>query len=75
MEAIAELNQKVEAQPVAEEIIHAFLADSEEAKPKTKDVTSRVRMVTREDDKNIFFETQDRRANDAWVHRNYIRKQ
>ena len=32
-------------------------------------------MVTREDDKNIFFETQDRTQKDAWVHRNYIRKQ
>ena len=75
VEAIAELNQKVEAQPVASETIHAFLTDSEQAASKAKDVTTRVRMVTREDDKNIFFETQDRRANDAWVHRNYIRKQ
>jgi hypothetical protein len=75
VEAIAESNQKVAAEPVASETIHAFLADSEQPKSRAKDVTSRVRMVTREDDRNIFFETQDRRANDAWVHRNYIRKQ
>jgi hypothetical protein len=30
--------------------------------------------VTREDDKNVFFETQDRQQKDAWIHRNYIRK-
>jgi len=38
-------------------------------------VTRRVKLVTREDDKNIFFETRDRNDKDNWVHRNYIRKQ
>jgi hypothetical protein len=31
--------------------------------------------VTREDDKNAFYETQDRTQQDSFVHRNYIRKQ
>ena len=74
-EALAELDQKPAAEPVASENIHAFLADSEQPKAKSKEVTQRVRVVTREDDQNIFFETQDRREKDAWVHRNYIRKQ
>jgi hypothetical protein len=74
-EALAELDQHANAEPVASETINAFLADSEQPKPKSKDVTPRVRVVTREDDDNIFFETQDRREKDAWVHRNYIRKQ
>ncbi|HEX5890460.1 MAG TPA: DUF6569 family protein [Pyrinomonadaceae bacterium] len=74
-EALAELDQKPAAEPVVSETIHEFLADSEQPKPKSKDVTQRVRVVTREDDQNIFFETQDRREKDAWVHRNYIRKQ
>ena len=56
-------------------MIRTFLAESEQAKPATKEVTPRVRMVTREDDKNVLFETQDRNDKDAWVHRNYIRKQ
>jgi hypothetical protein len=34
-----------------------------------------VRLVTREDDKNAFYETQDRTQKDGFVHRNYIRKQ
>ena len=74
-EALAELNPDKKAEPVAGEAINAFLADSQQPKPQAKAVTDRVRVVTREDDKNVFFETQDRRQNDAWVHRNYIRKQ
>jgi hypothetical protein len=74
-EALAELDQQTNAEPVASETINAFLVDSEQPKPKAKDVTQRVKVVTREDDNNIFFETQDRSEKDAWVHRNYIRKQ
>ncbi|HKV34560.1 MAG TPA: DUF6569 family protein [Pyrinomonadaceae bacterium] len=74
-EALAELDQKPAAEPVASETVQAFLAESEQPKAKSKEVTQRVRVVTREDDQNIFFETQDRREKDAWVHRNYIRKQ
>src|SRR5690349_8262158 len=73
-EALAELNDDAKPQPVADETIHAFFADAEQPKAQAKAVTERVRVVTREDDKNVFFETQDRRQNDAWVHRNYIRK-
>ena len=77
-EALAELNQVAQAEPspaVADEAIHEFLVASEKPKAQAKAVTERVRVVTREDEKNVFFETQDRRQNDAWVHRNYIRKQ
>ena len=75
VEAISELDQTAKAEPVADETIHAFLADSERPASKAKEVTSRVRVLTREDDANVFFETQDRSQKDAWVHRNYIRKQ
>jgi hypothetical protein len=75
VEAIAEIQKGLEATPVTDETVRGFLADSEQAKPATKDVTSRVRVVTREDDKNVLFETQDRTQKDVWVHRNYIRKQ
>lgn len=75
VEAIAELHQRAKPEPVADETIRAFLNDSEQPDAKAKEVTERVRVVTREDDKNIFFETQDRLQKDVWVHRNYIRKQ
>jgi len=74
-EALSEMNQDAKAEPVANEEIHAFLNASEAPKPQSKAVTPRVRVVTREDDQNVFFETQDRAQKDAWVHRNYIRKQ
>jgi len=75
VEAIAELNQETEPKEVATETVHAFLAESEKPSAAAKEVTPRVRLVTREDDKNAFYETQDREQKDGWVHRNYIRKQ
>src|SRR5215217_3033804 len=75
VEAVAESNKDAEATPVVSEVVHAFLTDSEKARAEERQVTRRVKVVTREDEKNIFFETQDRAANDGWVHRNYIRKQ
>jgi hypothetical protein len=76
VEAIAELGMApVKPVPVASETVESFLAESEKPAAAAKEVTTRVRMVTREDDKNVFFETQDREQKDGWVHRNYIKKQ
>ena len=77
MEAIAELNTHTDdTKPVASETVESFLTESEKPAAAAKEVTPRVRMVTREDDKNAFFETQDRDQNGgAWIHRNYIKKQ
>lgn len=74
VEAIAELQQDQQHQPVADETIASFLAESEKGKAAEKPVTSRVKVLTREGDKNILFETRDRKRQDAWIHRNYIRK-
>ena len=74
IEAIAELNEEVSPSPVSKESVQEFLAESEQPDATTKQVTARVRVVTRQDDKNIFFETRDRLLNDNWIHRNYIRK-
>ena len=74
VEAISELND-AEHKPVTSETVQGFLADSEKATASTKEVTPRVKMVTREDDKNFFSETQDRDQKDGWIHRNYMRKQ
>ena len=75
VEAVAEIQKGLEHQPVTDESVKAFLAESEQASASTKDVTPHVRLVTREDDKNAFYETQDRSQKDGFVHRNYIRKQ
>ena len=74
VEAVAELRKDVEMKPVSDETIRGFLAESERPAASTKDVTTRVKLVTREDDNNAFFETQDRTQKDGWVHRNYIKK-
>jgi ARG/rhodanese/phosphatase superfamily protein len=73
VEAIAEL-QKDKFKPASAESVKTFLSESEKARASEKDVTARVGLVTREDDKNIFFETRDRAQKDAWIHRNYIKK-
>jgi hypothetical protein len=75
VEAVAELNKDAEPKPVVSENVETFLAESEKPAAAAKEVTARVKLITREDDKNIFFETQDREQKDGWVHRNYIRKQ
>lgn len=75
VEAVAELNKDVETKPVAAEMVENFLTESEKPSAAAREVTTRVKVVTREDDKNIFFETQDRSQKDGWVHRNYIKKQ
>ena len=75
VEAVAESNKDVETKPVASEVVHTFLTDSDKARAEAREITRRVKVVTREDENNILFETQDRAANDGWVHRNYIRKQ
>ena len=74
VEAIAELQKDQRPQSVTKEKILAFLANSEKGFAKEKDVTARVRLLTREDERSIFFETRDRHQKDAWIHRNYIRK-
>jgi len=75
VEAIAEHKQDLEPKAVSEAGIRGFLSESEQPKPAAKDVNGRVRLITKEDDKNAFFETQDRSQKDGWIHRNYIRKQ
>lgn len=73
IEAIAEL-QKEEFQPATAENVRTFLTDSEKAKTSEKQVSSRVGLVTGEDEKQILFETRDRAQKDVWIHRNYIKK-
>jgi hypothetical protein len=75
VEALAELKGQLDPAPITDEAVRTFLVESEAPAPATRQVTSRVKLVTKEDDNNAFFETRDRAQKDAWVHRNYIRKQ
>lgn len=73
IEAIAEL-QEEKFTPATTEHVKAFLTASEKAKASEKEVSTRVGLVTGEDEEQIFFETRDRAQKDAWIHRNYIKK-
>ncbi len=66
--------QKQTFKPASAEGAKTFLTDAEKPRPSEKGVRARVRLVTREDDNNVFFETQDDSQKGAWVHRNYIKK-
>jgi hypothetical protein len=73
VEAIAELEENTKPTSVQESAVTAFLVGPDKAASE-KDVTQRVRLLTRENDDSIFFETRDRQKKDAWIHRNYIKK-
>jgi hypothetical protein len=75
IEAVAELRRGEKFAAPAADAVKGFLDDSPKGSDeKQKDVSSRVQMVTRESKDNVFFETRDRAKSDAWVHRNYIKK-
>lgn len=73
IEAVAELRrgEKFDA-PKASDV--RGLLDDSKGTEKQKDVSGRVQVITRESDGNVSFETRDRANGDAWVHRNYIKK-
>lgn len=74
IEAVAELRRGEKFEAPKSDAVQGFLDDSPKGTEKQKDVSSRVQMVTRESDENVFFETRDRAKSDTWVHRNYIKK-
>jgi len=73
IEAVAEYRngEKFDAPKPAE--VQSLLDDSK-ADEKQKDVSSRVQVITRDGADNVSFETRDRAKSDAWVHKNYIKK-
>ncbi|MEP6718399.1 MAG: DUF6569 family protein [bacterium] len=73
VEAIAELQQH-KFEPASKDAVKTFLREAEQARASEKEITKRVKLVTREDGKNVLFETRDESEKGAWVHRNYIKK-
>jgi hypothetical protein len=54
--------------------VRAFLAAADEGHADSKDLSAREKLVTRENDKALMFETQDRERKDATVHKSYVAK-
>ncbi len=74
VEAIAEFDKADKAQAVSVEAVQAFLTEAETGAAEQKRLTPRVALEKRESDKNLFFETRDRKNGEQWLHRNYLKK-
>ena len=72
IEAIAELKKGEEFKPPAADDVNEFFAEAEKGEAKEKQVSARVRMITRKKGKNLLFETRDAAAEDVPIHKNYI---
>ena len=72
VEAVAELPTYDRAAAVAAGAFREFLAEAERGRETERDVTKRTRMVKREGERGVFFETRDMAHGGAWVHRNYL---
>ena len=75
VEALAELQKGAKFETVRAESVQEFFAAAEDGKPSESNVTKRVKMVTRETDDQIVFETRDQDQGAAVVHRSYVKKQ
>jgi hypothetical protein len=73
-EAVAELRTDAPTKAVTDESVMGFFAEAEKGAESVKAVSRRVHLATKEDNKNVFYETRDRAQNGAWIHRNYIKK-
>ncbi|HEX8633471.1 MAG TPA: DUF6569 family protein [Pyrinomonadaceae bacterium] len=74
VEAIAEFERGGKFDALTTADVGAFLADAEAGAATEQEVTKRVQVITRESKVNILFETRDRSATGAWLHRSYIKK-
>ena len=74
VEALAENKGGKKFEPATAETVRACIADARGGKVTEKDVTPRVRIVTKESAGNVVFETRDRRLDDALIHESYVNK-
>jgi hypothetical protein len=74
IEAVAEFEEgKAFAALTANDVI-AYLNDAAQHNPVEKQVTSRIRILTRETNKTIVQDTSDLDRNGAWIHRSCLVK-
>lgn len=75
VEALADLQKGAKFETVRADSVQEFFSAAEDGKPSESAVTNRVKMVTRETDDQIVFETRDQKQGEAVVHRSYVKKQ
>jgi len=74
IEAVANLNEKVRFNSVKPGEVQAFLLGADKGKASTQNVSSRSKVVTREEKNSVLFEAVDARRKIV-VHKNYVSKQ
>jgi hypothetical protein len=74
VEAFSELEKGKTFKPATTESAQAFLAESEKGKAKDDEINPRVRLTTVDSKDNVLFETFDKSAPTAALHRNYLKK-
>lgn len=74
VEAIAELNEQELFKSVTVEEVCGALTEAQSGAASERDVTGRIRLVTRETGKFVYFETRDLLRGGVWIHRNYVSK-
>jgi hypothetical protein len=74
IEAVGQFEKGKTYESVSADAMKAFLNEAEAGKADSEAVTPRVMLIKRETEKNLFFETRDRKKDGDWIHRNYITK-
>jgi hypothetical protein len=74
VEAIAELDNSKKFETATLADVRAFILDAQDAGSTEQEVTSRVKIITRENSKNVIFETRDMERKGTWIHINYVSK-
>jgi hypothetical protein len=74
IEAVAQRLLSETGEPVSNATVDAFFVDGGRGDESINDVTKRTRMMKRESDQSLFFETRDMDRGGAWIHRNYLTK-
>jgi hypothetical protein len=74
VEAVEKLNKGKEFPESKIEDVQAILDDANQGTKSEKEVSKRIKMITRETGKSLLFETKDQDSKDAWIHRSYVTK-
>jgi len=74
VEAVTEFQAGKKFEAVTVAALTRALADANSGKAAVKDLTERTEVIVKETPQNVMFETRDRKASSAWVHRNYMTK-
>jgi hypothetical protein len=74
IEALAERRDQTKSEPPDARAIQAAFTDAEHGRESTKDIAGRLKVVMRETEKSVLFETRDHDQQGGWLHRSYVMK-